>query len=146
MEKETKVDPEKKGVTIPDGSMLGQIEFKNVCFSYPSRPEMKVLDNFTCVFEAGKTTALVGPSGSGKSTIIQMIERFYQNDSGSITVDGQPLEGLDLRSFRRQVGYVGQEPVLFNATIRENMKFAKPHANDDEIKEALEAANAWDFI
>lgn len=75
-----------------------------------------------------------------------MVERFYKNDSGTITVDGQPIESLDLRAFRRLMGYVGQEPVLFNATIRENMKFAKPDATDDEIKEALEHANALDFI
>lgn len=66
-----------------------------------------MLNNFTCNFEAGKTTALVGPSGSGKSTIIQMIERFYKNDSGTISVDGHPIEKLDLRNFRRLIGYVG---------------------------------------
>jgi ABC-type multidrug transport system fused ATPase/permease subunit len=68
---------------------------------------VQVLKDFTCTFEAGKTTALVGPSGSGKSTIIQMVERFYKNDSGTITVDGSPIEALDLRSFRRLMGYVG---------------------------------------
>lgn len=105
----------------------------DVCFTYPSRPDNPILKSFTCTFEAGKTTALVGPSGSGKSTIIQLIERFYKNDSGSIRVDGIPIENLNLRSFRRHIGYVGQEPVLFNATIRENMKFAKPDATDAEI-------------
>ena len=75
-----------------------------------------------------------------------MIERFYNNDSGTIKVDDVPIESLDLKAYRRMMGYVGQEPVLFNATIRENMKFAKPDATDEEIKEALEAANAWDFI
>lgn len=75
-----------------------------------------------------------------------MIERFYQNDSGVITVDGHPIQKLDLRKFRRIMGYVGQEPVLFNASIRENMKFSKPDATDKEIIEALEAANAWTFI
>jgi len=120
-------------VQIPRDSLKGKIEFTNVNFTYPSRPDAPVLKDFTCTFEAGKTTALVGPSGSGKSTIIQMIERFYMNDSGSIKVDGTPIESLDLRAFRRMVGYVGQEPVLFNATIRENMKFAKPDATDAEI-------------
>ena len=140
------VDPKKKGAILPRETLKGQIEFKNVCFTYPTRPEVQVLKDFTCTFESGQTTALVGPSGSGKSTIIQMIERFYQNDSGSIHVDGVPIESLDLRQFRRLIGYVGQEPVLFNATIRENMKFAKPDATDQEIQEALEHANAWDFI
>jgi ATP-binding cassette subfamily B (MDR/TAP) protein 1 len=140
------VNPDLKGVALSRESIRGHIEFKNVCFKYPSRQDMQVLNSLTATFEAGKTTALVGPSGSGKSTIIQMIERFYQNDSGSITVDGHEIASLDLRSFRRLVGYVGQEPVLFNATIKENMKFAKPDATDDEIREALVAANAWGFI
>lgn len=75
-----------------------------------------------------------------------MIERFYKNDSGTIEVDGTPIESLNLRQFRRIVGYVGQEPVLFNMSIRDNMKLAKPDATDAEIQDALEAANAWDFI
>jgi ABC-type multidrug transport system fused ATPase/permease subunit len=104
------------------------------------------LKNFSCVFEAGKTTALVGPSGSGKSTIIQMIERYYNPADGSITVDGVPIDELNLRSFRQSVGYVGQEPLLFNTSIKENMLFAKPDATDEEIKQALKDANAWDFI
>jgi ATP-binding cassette subfamily B (MDR/TAP) protein 1 len=146
IEQKPVVDSSKGGIEISNNNLRGQIEFKNVCFTYPSRQEVQVLKNFSCVFEAGKTTALVGPSGSGKSTIIQMIERFYQNDSGSITVDGHPIQNLDLRKFRRIVGYVGQEPVLFNASVRENMKFSKPDATDKEIMEALEAANAWTFI
>jgi len=96
--------------------------------------------------EAGKTTALVGPSGSGKSTVIQLLERFYNPNSGSITVDGKPIQSLDLRSFRQAVGYVGQEPVLFNQSIKENMLYAKPTATDSEIRQALEDANAWSFV
>lgn len=84
--------------------------------------------------EAGKTTALVGPSGSGKSTVIQMIERFYNPLSGVITVDGKEIEKLDLRDFRQFVGYVGQEPVLFNQSVKANMLLAKPDATDAEIE------------
>ncbi len=97
-------------------------------------------------FEAGKTTALVGPSGSGKSTIIQLVERFYDPDSGSISLDGSDVKDLDLRSMRQFIGYVSQEPILFNTSIRENMLFAKPDASDTEIEQALRDANAWDFI
>ena len=107
---------------------------------------MPILKDFSCVFEAGKTTALVGPSGSGKSTIIQMIERFYNPTSGKIRVDNIGIEKLNLRELRRIIGYVGQEPVLFNTSIRENMLFAKPDATEEEMIEALQAANAWDFI
>jgi len=100
------------------------IEFKDIVFKYPSKDEITVLKKFNCVFEAGKTTALVGPSGSGKSTVIQLIERFYDPLDGQVMLDGQDIKTLNLRSMRRLIGYVGQEPVLFNTTIKENMLFA----------------------
>ena len=134
------------GFEITRDAMKGHIEFKNVNFRYPTREELLVLDDFSCVFEEGKTTALVGASGSGKSTIIQLLERFYDPLSGSVMIDGQNLKDLKLEKYRQLVGYVGQEPVLFNTTIKENMLFAKPDATDDEIIEALKAAKAWDFI
>lgn len=137
-------DPSAKKLKKDDIS--GHIEFKNVTFKYPSRDDLTVLKNFSCVFEKGKTTALVGPSGSGKSTIIQLLERYYDPESGTVELDGQDYKGLHLKTLRQHIGYVGQEPVLFNTTIRENMLFAKPNATDEEIKEALVAANAWDFI
>ena len=108
----------------------GGFEMKNVNFTYPTRKELKVLKNINCVFEAGKTTALVGPSGSGKSSVIQLFERFYDPCDGEILMDGVNLKELDLSWYRQNVGYVGQEPVLFNTTIKENMKMAKPDATD----------------
>jgi len=126
--------------------MKGKIEFKDVSFVYPSREELKVLSSFNCVFEEGKTTALVGPSGSGKSTVIQLMERFYDPCSGQVLIDGVDLKSINLTSLRQQIGYVGQEPVLFNTSIRENMYFAKPDATDAEIEQALKDANAWSFI
>jgi ATP-binding cassette subfamily B (MDR/TAP) protein 1 len=124
----------------------GSVEFKGVNFYYPARPDSKVLDNFCAKFESGKTTALVGPSGSGKSSIVSLIERFYDPESGEVFVDGKPLKSLNVTHFRNQIGYVPQEPVLFNATIRENILMGKPDATDDEITEALKAANAWGFV
>lgn len=85
----------------------GRIEFKNVSFHYPSRPDVPVLKNFNCVFEEGKTTALVGPSGSGKSTIIQMLERFYDPNDGVLEIDGLDFKEYNLNSIRRNMGYVG---------------------------------------
>ena len=102
--------------------------------------------DFSHKFEVGKQTAIVGPSGSGKSTTIQLVERFYDPQQGEILVDGNPLKGINLREYRQQIGYVGQEPVMFNMSIKENIKMGKPNATDEEIKEALVAVNAWDFV
>jgi ATP-binding cassette subfamily B (MDR/TAP) protein 1 len=89
---------------------------------------------------------LVGPSGSGKSTIVQLIERFYDPHSGRILIDGEDLKNVSLRDFRSKVGYVGQEPVLFNQTIRENLRYGKPDATDEEMMYALKMANASKII
>lgn len=138
-------DTENKHI-VKKEEIKGQIEFQNVNFTYPSRPDLKVLKDFTCTFEAGKTIALVGPSGSGKSTIIQLLERFYDPKSGTVTLDGINIKDINLTSLRNQIGFVSQEPILFNTTIRENLLFAKPDATEQEIEEALKAANAWKFI
>lgn len=126
--------------------MKGEIAFKNVDFFYPSRSDQKVLDNFTWTFEKGKTTAIVGPSGSGKSTIVQLIERFYDVSAGDITIDGENIKGLKLASLRKQIGYVGQEPVLFNTSIKENIQLGRSDATDTEIQAALMSTNAWGFV
>lgn len=100
----------------------------------------------TINFEQGKVTALVGPSGSGKSTIVQLIERFYDPSEGSILIDSQNLKDVNLKDFRSKVGYVGQEPVLFNQTIRENLRYGNPEATDDQMVTALQNANAMKII
>jgi ATP-binding cassette subfamily B (MDR/TAP) protein 1 len=126
--------------------VTGQIEFKNIRFRYPTREDLEVLKGVDITFDAGETTAIVGPSGSGKSTIIQLLERFYNPTSGEILFDGQNVKNIDLRSMRSFMGYVGQEPILFNTTIKENMLFAKRDASEAEIVQALKDANAWSFI
>lgn len=111
-------------------AVKGEIVFDKVNFTYPTRPDQQILKNFSATFKAGKTTAIVGPSGSGKSTVIQMIERFYDPDSGRVLLDGDNLNTLNLKSLRTAMGYVGQEPVLFNTSIKENLKFGKSNATD----------------
>jgi ATP-binding cassette subfamily B (MDR/TAP) protein 1 len=125
--------------------LKGKIILKNIKFTYPSRDDL-ILDDVSAVFEPNQVTAIVGPSGSGKSTIVQLIERFYDPQEGQIIVDGHDLKNLNLRKYRHQVGYVGQEPVLFNKSIKENILYGKSDATDEEIISALKSSNAWEFV
>ena len=127
-------------------SVTGQIVFDNVHFRYPSRPEHLVCQGYTLTIEAGKTVALVGASGSGKSTAIQLVERFYDPEQGTVTLDGRDLRTLNVSWLRHQIGLVGQEPVLFSGTIAENIGYGKPGATRDEIEKAAHMANAHGFI
>lgn len=126
-------------------NLRGEIEFEDVHFKYKTR-QAKALQGVNIKFEQGKITALVGPSGSGKSTIVQLMERFYDPDEGRVLIDGDDLKAVNLRDFRSMVGYVSQEPVLFNQTIRENLRYGKPDASDEEMYEALKSANASKII
>uniref|UniRef100_A0A7S2L570 Bile salt export pump n=1 Tax=Leptocylindrus danicus TaxID=163516 RepID=A0A7S2L570_9STRA len=133
----------------PEGlkpDITGTIEFKNVKFHYPSRPESNVFDDFNLSFEAGKTVAIVGPSGSGKSTVTALLERFYDVTSGLITIDGINIKDINVKHLRSQIGFVQQEPVLFATTIANNIAFGCPGATQEEIEEAAKQANAHDFI
>ncbi|GAB2272304.1 Multidrug resistance protein 1 [Dionaea muscipula] len=127
-------------------SVSGQLDFESVDFSYPSRPDVKILNNFTLSLPAGKTIALVGSSGSGKSTVVSLIERFYDPTSGQVKLDGQGIKTLKLRWLREQMGLVSQEPALFATTIKENILLGRPDATQVEIEEAARVANAHSFI
>ncbi|EPS59348.1 p-glycoprotein, partial [Genlisea aurea] len=127
-------------------SVAGKLELKNVDFSYPSRPETRVLHNFSLTVPAGKTVALVGSSGSGKSTVISLIERFYDPTSGEVLLDGHDVRTLKLTWLRHRIGLVSQEPALFAATIRENILLGNPEATESEIHEAASVANAHAFV
>ncbi|KAL8263308.1 hypothetical protein R6Q59_024657 [Mikania micrantha] len=127
-------------------SVSGQLELKNVDFSYPSRPDVKILNNFTLSVPAGKTIALIGSSGSGKSTVVSLIERFYDPTSGQVMLDGHDIKGLNLKWLRQQIGLVSQEPALFATTIKENILLGRPDASIVEIEEAARVSNAHSFI
>ena len=127
-------------------SCEGNISFSNVFFKYPARKEVQILDNFSLDILKGKTVALVGPSGCGKSTCIQLIQRLYDPEAGTVTMDGKDLKSLNVGWLRDHIGIVGQEPVLFDCTIKENIKYAKVDATDEEIEKACKEANAYDFI
>lgn len=125
----------------------GAITFQHVSFSYPSRPDVQVLQDFCLAIHSGKTVALVGESGSGKSTVISLLQRFYDPDSGCILLDGVDIQKLQVRWLRKQIGLVSQEPVLFNDTIRANIAYGKGgNATEAEVLAAAKAANAHQFI
>ncbi|KAK6155103.1 hypothetical protein DH2020_009351 [Rehmannia glutinosa] len=127
-------------------SVNGNIEFKNVTFSYPSRPDVIIFRDFSIFFPAGKTVAVVGGSGSGKSTVVSLIERFYDPNQGEILLDNVDIKTLQLRWLRNQIGLVNQEPALFATTILENILYGKPDATMVEVEAAASAANAHSFI
>ena len=127
-------------------NLQGNIEFKDVVFSYPQRIEATILKGLNLSIPAGKTVALVGSSGGGKSTVISLLQRFYLPISGQITIDGEKIEDLDLSWFRSQMALVSQEPILFTNTIRENIRLGRLDATDKEIEAAARMANAHDFI
>uniref|UniRef100_A0A0D3EPU9 MDR-like ABC transporter n=1 Tax=Oryza barthii TaxID=65489 RepID=A0A0D3EPU9_9ORYZ len=124
----------------------GDVELKNVYFSYPSRPEHLVFDGFSLQVPSGTRMALVGESGSGKSTVISLVERFYDPQSGEVLIDGVDIRRINLGSIRRKIGLVSQEPVLFAGTIRENITYGKEDPTLEEINRAIELANAAKFI
>ncbi|KAI2799339.1 Pgp-2p [Blomia tropicalis] len=119
------------GVRVKD--LKGAVEFRNVIFSYPSRKEIQVLRGLHLDAQPGQTVALVGPSGCGKSTIVQLIQRFYDPDSGDVFIDGMNIKDLNVGSLRDMIGVVGQEPVLFGYSILENIKLGNPDASMEDV-------------
>jgi ABC-type multidrug transport system fused ATPase/permease subunit len=138
-------DLETKDGEILD-SVSGDVVLTNVEFAYPTRPDAPVLRGLNLTLAAGDVVALVGPSGSGKSTVAALLSRFYDPDSGGISIDGRDLTTLQPSSLRHHVGVVSQEPILFAATIAENIRYGKPTASEGEVRSAALAANALDFV
>lgn len=136
--------PLQGGLKLPN--LSGNISFDSVDFHYSSRPSQTVLSNFTLDLPSNKVIALVGKSGSGKSTALWLLERFYDVTGGSITVDNVDLRSLDPTWWRKQIGFVSQEPELFKGTIYENLLYGRPEASREEVIEAAKRANCHEFI
>lgn len=126
--------------------LRGDISFKDVYFTYPSRPDIPIFEGLNLDIKSGEKIALVGPSGSGKSTIIQLLLKFYNIDKGDIFFDGQQSSYFDLKNLRANMALVPQEVLLFGGSIKENILYGKLGASDDEVIEACRKANAWEFI
>jgi len=131
--------------------VVGQIDFVNVDFTFPSEPLKQILHQLSFTAKPGEKIAFVGPTGCGKSTAIQLIQRFYTQSSGQVLLDGLPIEDFDVHFLRRQISVVAQDNVLFSTTIRENVTYGLPRAqrdalSDADVEAACRKANAWDFI
>ncbi|CAL8070894.1 unnamed protein product [Calicophoron daubneyi] len=138
------IDKNKPGLVLKH--FEGNVTFKDVSFAYPTRPDVKVLQNFNLTIRPGQTVALVGPSGSGKSTVVHLLQRFYDATEGQVLVEGEDICNLDLKAHRYQLGCVQQEPILFEGTIAENIGLGKIGATQEEIVQAATIANAHNFI
>ncbi|KAJ0788784.1 putative ABC-type xenobiotic transporter [Helianthus annuus] len=145
IDRKSEIDPYDTRGQKPD-DIRGDIELREITFSYPARPNEKIFNGFNLVIPSGTTMALVGESGSGKSTVISLIERFYDPQTGEVFVDDINIKDYQLKWLRGKIGLVSQEPVLFNSTIRDNIAYGKDGATLDEIKSAVELANAAKFI
>ena len=130
----------------PMPSPQGRLALEDVTFDYPSRPGVHALDGFSLAVEPGEVVALVGPSGAGKTTVFQLLLRFYDPGTGRVTVDGVDAAGVDPRELRRRIAVVSQDPVIFAASVAENVRYGRPDATDDEVRAALDAAYALDFV
>ncbi|MEM6763412.1 MAG: ABC transporter transmembrane domain-containing protein [Bacteroidota bacterium] len=143
---------EKEEITLPERRpaaverLEGDIQFHEVAFSYPTRPEMTVLRDVNVEIASGEKIALVGHSGAGKSTMSRILLGFYPTMAGEVLLDGRPLHQIGLETLRRNVGIVPQEVILFGGTIRENIGYGNPEADERAIISAAQMANAWEFI
>jgi len=144
-----KLNKDAKLLEVSNGDLIfntlqNKIELKNISFNYPERE--LTLNNINVTISKGKLTALLGKSGSGKSTLVDLILGLYEKNNGSILIDGEKLESFDLNTFRDKIGYVPQEPQLFNTSIRENFLWSYPNASEQDMWEACEISNSKNFV
>ncbi|WP_163990592.1 ABC transporter ATP-binding protein [Pyxidicoccus caerfyrddinensis] len=132
------------GAHVPD--VRGHVEFRDVRFAYPTRPDITVLQGLNLELRPGEVVAVVGPSGAGKSTLASLLSRFYDPQGGAVLLDGHPLTSLDPEWLRRNIGMVAQEPQLFSCSIADNIRYGRPDATDAQVEEAARAANAHAYI
>ena len=139
------IAPPARPATLPEPAR-GALQFQGVHFHYPTRREVAALNGFTLDVRPGETVAVVGPSGAGKTTLFQLAQRFYDPDAGRVLIDGVPLTDADPAAVRARIAMVPQETVIFSASARDNLRYGRWDATDDELWAAAEAANAAEFL
>ena len=133
-------------LTLQQENLQPQLRLENVSFSYPTRPELTALRDFTLTIEAGHSLALVGPSGAGKSTVFELLQRFYDPQQGSVTLDGRDIREFGLKQLREHIALVPQQPALFTGDVRYNIAYGRLDAGEEQIVAAARAAHADEFI
>lgn len=146
LDRRTEIEPDDPEAMSATDRIRGEVEFKHVDFSYPTRPDVSIFRDLNLRARAGKTLALVGPSGCGKTSVTSLIQRFYEPSSGRVMIDGKDIRKYNLKSLRRHIAVVPQEPCLFATTIYENIAYGHESATEAEIIEAATLANAHKFI
>ncbi len=142
----TEIAAPSKPTALPTGAgARGEIAFKNVTFSYPTRPQSEALIDFSLAVKPGEVVALVGPSGAGKSTVFQLLLRFYDPKAGSISVDGVDLRTANLTDLRERFALVSQDPVIFSGSVAENVRYGRLDASDADVRAACDAAHVTEF-
>ena len=139
-------EPEKDEGKITDKIIAGEIEFDDVSFSYDPTQKTPTIRNLSFRIDAGESVALIGATGAGKTTVMQLLARFYETDSGEVRIDGENILDYSRSTVRSQTAFVLQDPYLFESTIRENIRYGKLDATDEEVVEAAKLANAHEFI
>ena len=129
-----------------NGNFKGLLTLTDVSFAYSSRPENPALDGVTLQIRSGESVALVGPSGAGKSTLFDLVLRFYDPQSGSIELDGVDIRELDPQELRSNIAIVSQQPTMFTGNVWDNIRYGRPDASDEEVRNAAESAYASEFI
>lgn len=144
LDTEPEIMDHKGAEELPD--IKGEVEFDHISFAYSDEPDRYVLNDVSFKIKSGETIALVGPTGAGKTTVVNLISRFYDSKKGRILIDGYDIKGVSLHSLRRQMGVMTQDNFLFSGTIKDNIRYGKLNATDEEIIAAAKAVNAHDFI